>query len=145
MSEPTRLNPSDRPHYTKPTRWHLGVTIAINAANEYLVCPECGEYVTSAQPLEWAKASGPIPGFSHLLDGEPLCPVMSSGDGVSGYVPADPCSRREYDDANGCPCDTCYWCQCSCTECACRRARIAPVDQVEEHGVDTRGGEIHRG
>ena len=128
----------------KPTRWHLGVEIAKNEAGEFLVCPECGEYVTTTPPKTWTSALGPIPGFSHLLDGEPLCPVISTRDGVSGYVPADPCPRREYDDNRGCPCDTCYWCQCSCTDCVCREAGIAPVDQ-DAHGVDTRGGEIPRG
>jgi hypothetical protein len=122
----------------RPTRWHLGVEIGKNEAGEFLVCPECGEYVTTTMPVDWQPMWGPAPGFSHLLDGSALCPVIGTGDGVSGYVPATACSRREYDDANGCPCDTAYWCQCSCGDCFCRQAGIAPVDQ-EAHGFDTRG------
>ena len=128
-----------------PTVWHTGSSIAQNGAGQFLICPECGEYVARALPIRWTPAWGPAPGFCHLADGQPLCPLISTGDGVVGYVPANPVSRADFDDANGCPCDTVYWCQCSCTCCFCRDSGIAPADQVAAHGVDTRGGVIPRG
>ena len=96
-------------------------TIAVNAAGEKLVCSECGESVTRCTPVFWTYPWGPPPEFSHYVDGEALCPVISTADGVSGYVPAEPVTRREFDDTNGCPCDgQVYVCACSCSSCTCR-------------------------
>lgn len=117
-----------------PTRAHLGRKILRNEAGEYLVCPECGEFVDCTRPVTWQRAWGPIPAFSHVIDGEPLCPVISTGDGVCGYVPANPVTRREFDDDNGCPCGSSGPCMCACTWCDCRALGIEPQGEAMSHG-----------
>jgi hypothetical protein len=143
MSEPV-LVPS-----TPTAGWYLGIEVGRNEAGANLVCPECGEYIAGGSPVSWRYESGPVPGFSHLIDGEALCPVVGTLDGVSSYVPATPVTRREYDDANGCPCDTgAFGCSCSCTACLCRIAGFPPVDpdeQVLADDANTLGGVIPRG
>jgi hypothetical protein len=127
----------------KPTRWHLGMTIGRVESGEYLVCPECGEYAVPASPIDWTPAWGPRPGWSHVLDGQPLCPVINTGDGVSGYVPALPVTRTEYDDANGCPCQATYTCVCACTSCSCRSE--AQLWRRLEDAIDGDEGVISHG
>jgi hypothetical protein len=50
-----------------------------------MVCPECEEPVQQQPPTAIMPVSFGRPAWSHL-DGEPLCPVMTS----DGYAPAEP-------------------------------------------------------
>jgi hypothetical protein len=53
-----------------------------------MVCPECGE--TAVAFISLFRTAGPFLQWRHEVDGQPLCPVINTGDGVVGYVPATP-------------------------------------------------------
>jgi hypothetical protein len=74
-----------------PKKWVPGIPVAVAAfwppslgPVPVLVCPECGEAAAACNPKGWTVALGPFPQWAHAVDGEPLCPVMTS----TGYRPA---------------------------------------------------------
>jgi hypothetical protein len=72
-----------------PVKWRPGIRSALtpnwsSLGVPVLVCPECGEPVAACNPKVWTVANGPFPQWAHAVDGEPLCPVMTS----TGYTPA---------------------------------------------------------
>ena len=108
-----------------------------------MVCPECGEQAENLTPMGWTPAFGPGPSWRHYAHRDPLCPVISTGDGVAGYVSAHPVTMQDFNDANGCPCVAIRevlapWpvpgCVCFCTACPCAASGNGRID-------DTNGGE----
>jgi hypothetical protein len=84
-----------------PKRWYPGIRAYAYAAGVLVVCPECGEHVAACNPRFWTIANGPVPQWAHQVDGEPLCPVVASVNGGSGYVPALPVTEHAFRASQG--------------------------------------------
>ena len=60
-----------------------------------IYCPECSYPVEDMPPVEW-RVPGPMPGYRHIADRTPLCPVMTR----DGYHPAEPVEQIAGDERN---------------------------------------------
>lgn len=57
-----------------------------------IYCPECGDPAEDMPPTGWS-VPGPVPGYRHVGDRTPLCPVTTR----EGYRPAEPVEHRDAD------------------------------------------------